>query len=151
MVAGKQLKDCWGKKWGIGENEKGRKWFSHFLFIPRILSFYIFPQQPFFPLMDYEMLRWYTIINKSVPYINRKNHSLPFPFLLFPFLLFPFSFYLFPFPFFLFPFSFPLIPFPFFLLFPHCLIFHFFPRHQSPPSHSILQNIYPWAGRSRFQ
>ena len=41
------------------------------------------------------------------------------------------------------PFPFLLFPFPFFLLFPHCLIFHFFPRQHfySPPSHSIFQNI----------
>ena len=73
--------------------------------------------------MDHEMLRWYTIINKSVPYINKKNHS-------------PFSFS---------SFSFPLFPFPSFSFcysLPH---FSFFPWHHFPPSpsHSILQNIYP--------
>jgi len=50
MVVGKQVKDCWGKKGG-GENEKGENGFP-FLFFPQILSFYIFPQQPVFPLMD---------------------------------------------------------------------------------------------------
>jgi len=38
MVVGKQVKDCWEKKRGVGENEKGRKWFSPFLFFPQILS-----------------------------------------------------------------------------------------------------------------
>ena len=52
------------------------------------------------------------MINKSVPYINKKNHSPPFPF-----------------------------PFPFFLLFhfvPHCLIFHFSPAPFPPPPLAIL-------------
>ena len=50
------------------------------------------------------------MINRSMPYINKKNHSPPFPF-------------------------------PFFLLFhfvPHCLIFHFFPRHHFPPPLAIV-------------
>ena len=28
MVLGKQIKDCWGKKWGVRKNEKRRMWIS---------------------------------------------------------------------------------------------------------------------------
>ena len=73
-----------------GENEKGRKWFSPFLFFPQILSFYIFSPAAIFPLMDHEMLRWYTIINQGVKYLKKKLS--PFSFSCFSFLLFPFPF-----------------------------------------------------------
>ena len=84
MVVGKQVKDCWGKNEGVERMKKGENGFSPSYFFPKSSVIIFFPQQPFFPLMDHEMPRQYTIINKSVPYINRKNHS--------PFFLFPFSF-----------------------------------------------------------
>ena len=112
----------------MGKMKKG-EWFSPFLFFPQILSFYIFPQQPVFPLMDHEMSRQYTIINKSVTYINKNNHSPPFPFLL--------------------------LPFPFCLLFSFCFSlpnFRFFPRAPFPPLALVFWQIYTqeWT-KSRLQ
>ena len=50
-----------------------------------IFPILIFPPNPqVFSLMKHEMSRKYTIIDKSLTYINKKNHYLTFPFLLFP-------------------------------------------------------------------
>ena len=115
MVVGKKVKDCLGKNEGWGKWKKMRKRFPPFLYFPNSSVFI------FFPLMDHEILRWYTIINKSVLYINKKNHS--------PLFLFFFS----------------LSPFPFFFILLLTASFFFLPGTiPSPPSHSILRNIYPW-------
>ena len=51
------------------------------------------------------------------------------------------------------PFSFSSFPFPLFPSFSFCYSlphFLFFPGNIPPPSHSILQNIYPWKFRSKI-
>ena len=104
-----------------GERRKWKKEKMVFplLIILQILSFYIFSPVAIFPLNgSLNVTLIYNYQQKRVPYNNEKNHS-------------PFS-----------SFSFSLI----FHYVPHCLSFHFFPApFPSPlPSHSILQNIYPW-------
>ena len=94
MVVGKQVKDCWGKNEGLGKMKKGENGFPPSYFFPKSSVFIFFPQQPFFPLMDHEMSRYYTIINKSVPYIYKKN-TFPF-FLLFHFVTHCLIFHFFP-------------------------------------------------------
>ena len=75
--------------------KKEKMVFPLLIFSPNPQFLYFFPHQPFPPLMDHEMSRQYTIINRSVPYINKKITPL------FLFLCSSFSFPLFPFPFFL--------------------------------------------------
>ena len=108
----------WGK-W------KREKMVFPLLIFPQILSFYIFSPAAIFPLNGWwNVMLIYNYQQKCAICILTKKITLP----LFLFLLF------------LSPFS-----CPFFLLFPHCLIFHFSPAPflSPPPSHSILQNIYP--------
>ena len=56
MVVGKQVKDCWGKK-GLGKMKKEKMVFPLLIF-SQILSFYIFSQQPVFPLI----LTWILVV-----------------------------------------------------------------------------------------
>ena len=49
MVLGKQVKDCCGKKWGDGENEKREKMvFPLLIFSPNAQFLYFFPSRQFF-------------------------------------------------------------------------------------------------------